>query len=326
MDVVTGASGLLGNVLVRELCTAGREVRAFVRKTSKLECIRDCRAETVFGDVLDSASLTSAFKGAENVYHLASEISIMPWPDKNLQEVNITGTKNVIKACLECKVKRLIYTSSIHAFREPQNGSVMDEKLPLDIGSRMGQYNRTKAAATKEVLEAAGQGLDAVVACPTAIVGPYDFKVSNLGNLIINCYNRRQKIILEGAYDFVDVRDVAAGHMFAAQNGRKGQMYILSGQRLTISELMALLQEITGVPSPRFRLPDPVAYAVSLIMPVYYKLFKVTPVFTIYSYKTVKGNSFISHNKATEELGYSPRPIKQTIMDNIEWFRENRYL
>ena len=186
MDIVTGATGLLGNVLVRELCARGRQVRAFVRKTSKLSCISDCRVETITGDILDQDSLVRAFRGIENVYHLVSEISIMPGFNKNLQEVNLTGTRNVIKACFECNIKRLIYTSSIHAFREPENGSIMDEGLPLDINSRMGQYNRTKALATKEVLDTTGHGLDAVVVCPTAVVGTYDFRVSNMGTLLIN--------------------------------------------------------------------------------------------------------------------------------------------
>lgn len=119
---------------------------------------------------------------------------------------------------------------------------------------------------------------------------------------------------------------MAAGHILAAEKGRKGQIYMLSGQRLTIAELMLLFQELTGIPGPKYNLPDWLAYMVSAVMPVYYKLFKATPVFTVYALKTVKGNSFISHKKATEELGYFPRPIKQTIKDNIEWFRENNYM
>lgn len=326
MDAVTGATGLLGNALVRELNLRGRDVRALVRTTSKISCINECDIEIVYGDVLDYASLISAFKGAENVYHLASEVSIMPGSNKRLREINLKGTENVINACLECGVKRLIYTSSIHAFRENRKSGIIDESLSFDAKNPMGLYNRTKAQASLYVAEAVKKGLDAVILCPTAIIGPYDFKVSNLGSMFIDYCNRRQKIIIDGAYDFVDVRDVAAGHVLAAEKGKPGESYILSGHRLTIADLMLQLEAITGIPAPRFKFPYWLAMAVAFVSPIYYKLSGSKPVFTIFSLKTVKSNSFISHEKASAQLGYSPRSIKQTLEENIKWFRDNDYL
>jgi dihydroflavonol-4-reductase len=326
MDIVTGATGLLGNVLVRELVGRGRDVKVFVRKTSDTVCFNDCEVEKLYGDVLDLDSLIRAFKNAENVYHLASEISIMPGPNKNLREVNLTGAKNVIKACFHSGIKRLIYTSSIHAFKEVENVSIIDESQPFDPFSPMGEYNRTKAMASLAVKEAVREGLDAVIVCPTGVMGPYDFKISNMGSLFIEYCNKRQKIIIDGAYDFVDVRDVAVGHILAAEKGETGETYILSGQRLTIAELMSILEDLTGIPAPKYKLPLWLAYAVAFITPVYYKLSRSKPVFTIYSIKTVRSNSFISHRKASEELGFSPRPIRETIEDNIKWFKENNYI
>ncbi len=326
MDAVTGATGLLGNALVRELNLRGRDVRALVRTTSKISCINGCDIEIVYGDVLDYASLISAFKGAENVYHLASEVSIMPGSNKRLCEINLKGTENVINACLECGVKRLIYTSSIHAFRENNKGEIIDESLSFDVKNPMGLYNRTKAQASLYVAEAVKKGLDAVILCPTAIIGPYDFKVSNLGSMFIDYCNRRQKIIIDGAYDFVDVRDVAAGHVLAAEKGKPGESYILSGHRLTIADLMLQLEAITGIPAPGLKLPYWLAMAVAFVSPIYYKLSGSKPVFTIFSLKTVKSNSFISHEKASAQLGYNPRSIKQTLEENIKWFRDNDYL
>jgi dihydroflavonol-4-reductase len=326
MDVVTGATGMLGNVLVRELVSRGRDVRVFVRKTSDMVCFNDCEVEKFYGDILDLDSLERAFKDAEIVYHLASEISIMPGLNKNLREVNLTGTKNVISACCQAGIKRLVYTSSIHAFKEVDNIPIIDESLPFDPSNPMGEYNRTKAMASLAVREAVKKGLlDAVIVCPTAVIGPYDFKVSNMGSLFIEYCNKKQKIIIDGAFDFVDVRDVAIGHMLAAEKGKSGETYILSGQRLTLAELMSLLEELTGIPAPKHRLPKWLAYAVAFVTPVYYKLSRSKPVFTTYALKTVKSNSFISHKKASEELGYIPRPIRETIEDNIKWFKENNY-
>ena len=326
MDIVTGATGLLGNVLVRELVSRGRDVKVFIRKTSDTVCFNGCEVEKLYGDVLDLDSLVRAFKDAENIYHLASEISIMPGPNKNLREVNLTGANNVIKACFQSGIKRLIYTSSIHAFKEVKNVSTIDESVPFDPFNPMGEYNRTKAMASLAVKEAVREGLDAVIVCPTAVMGPYDFKISNLGSLVIEYCSKRQKIIIDGAYDFVDVRDIAVGHILAAEKGKTGETYILSGQRLTIPELMSILEDLTGIPAPKHKLPQWLAYAVAFVTPVYYKLSGNKPIFTTYSIKTVKSNSFISHKKASEELGYSTRPIRETIEDNIKWFKENNYI
>ncbi|MBM3700682.1 MAG: NAD-dependent epimerase/dehydratase family protein [Actinobacteria bacterium] len=325
MDIVTGATGLLGNALVRELLNNGRELGLFVRKTSDIECFKDCCTEKFYGDVLDYDSIVKAFRKAENVYHAASEISIMPGYSNYLDKVNICGTKNIIKACIECGVKRLVYTSSIHAFKEQEGNTVIDEKLSFDPYSKMGQYNRTKARASIDVMNAAKDGLETVIVCPTAIIGPYDFKVSNLGSLFIDYCRKKQKIIIDGAYDFVDSRDVAIGHVLAAQKGQSGQVYILSGQRLTLPELMSMLEKITGIAAPRFRLPKWLAYSLGFAAPAYYAATKTKPKFTVYSVKTVNSNSYISHEKATRELGYNPRPINQTIADNIKWFEENNY-
>jgi dihydroflavonol-4-reductase len=322
MDIITGSTGLLGNALIRELLKIGRDVKALVRKSSDTACFDDCEVEKVFGDVLDFESLRTVFYGAEYVYHLASEVSIMPGRHKGLREINIGGTDNVIKACIECKVKRLIYTGSIGAYKESKGGTIINETLPFDPYNRMGEYNRTKAHASLAVLEAVRQqGLDAVIVCPTGIMGPYDFKVSNMGSMFTDYCAGKQKITIDGAFDFVDARDAAIGHILAAQRGVKGQSYILSGQRVTTDELMLMLNELTGIPVPRYKLPVWAAYPVAMLTPIYYKLTGHKPVFTIYSLRTLRSNSYISHQKATDQLGYNTRPVRQTIRESIEWLK-----
>ena len=330
MDVVTGATGLIGNVLVRKLLEQGRDVGVFLRKTSETKCFDSLsgRIEKFYGDLLDPESLSESFKSAENVYHVASEISILSGHNPNLINVNLTGTKNVIKACRINKVKKLVYTSSIHIFKELQNNScdLLDEGCKIDPFNPLGEYNRTKAAATLEVLNAASNGLNTVVVCPTAVIGPYDYRHSHLGSLIINYCRGRQKFIIDGAYDFVDVRDVAEGHILAAKNGGNGKLYILSGNRVTIPCLMKKIGELSGLNKPVYRIPFWVIFPVSAAAPVYYKLIKRKPVFTTYSIRTVRSNSYFSCKKASSELGYIPRPIEATLKDTLEWFTKQGYL
>ncbi|MBM3707743.1 MAG: SDR family oxidoreductase [Actinobacteria bacterium] len=326
MDIVTGSTGCIGNVLVRELVKSGRAVKSLIRSSSNTLCLKDCITEKTTGDVLDLESLIKAFRNADTVYHLASEISIMPGYNKYLWDINISGTKNVIKACFECKVKKLIYTSSIHALKEPPDGIIIDETMPFDPESPRGIYDRSKALASIEVLKAAKEGLDAVIVCPTAVIGPYDFKISYLGQLFIDYCNRKLNIIVEGAYDFVDVRDVVSGHILAADKGRPGDYYILSGQKVTLDKLMKILEEITGIPQPKYKLPLWFAKTIAAIMPAYYKLSNTKPRFTLYSINTIQSNSNISHKKAESELGYKARSVEASIKDTIEWFKINKLI
>jgi DNA-binding MarR family transcriptional regulator len=184
MIAVTGPTGHIGNVLVRELLKRGERVRALVLPGEDLTPIQGLDTEMVEGDILDLDSLIRAFEGVDAVYHLAGVISIVPGEWDRLYKVNVVGTQNVIRACSACGVRRLVYASSIHAFAEPSPGVTFDETSPFDPGKLSMEYDRSKAMATLEVLEAVEKGLDAVVACPTGVMGPYDYRLSEMGRLI----------------------------------------------------------------------------------------------------------------------------------------------
>ncbi|HEY4695694.1 MAG TPA: SDR family oxidoreductase [Candidatus Hydromicrobium sp.] len=326
MEVVTGATGCIGNVLTRELLRKGKKVRVLIRSTSDISSLEGLEIEKVLGDILDKDSLIKAFKGADIVYHLAAIISIMPGDRALIRRVNLEGTRNVIDACLKCGVRRLVYTSSIHALEEPPLGTVIDEDMPFDINSNRGEYDRSKALASLEVIEVARDGLDSVVVCPTGVVGPYDFRGSLITRTFIDFARKGIKMNVDGAYDFVDVRDVAAGHILAAEKGKTGHYYILSGQRITLDEIFSILEEITGVKAPKYKVPFWLAKTAGIFTPLYYKLANKTPRFTNYSINTLRSNSYISHEKAGRELGYEARPIKKSIEDTFEWLHENKML
>ncbi len=323
MILVTGAAGHLGNVLVRELLAEGQQVRALVLPGEDITPLEGLNVEIFEGNILDQERLIEACTGVEVVYHLASLVAITEDMQGLMRRVNVEGTKNVIAAVRQCGVKRLIYTSSIHALERPPDGVVIDERLPFDANNPAGPYDRTKAEASLLVLEAVQQGLDAVIVCPTGVIGPFDFKRSELGEMVLSWMKKAPSFTIEGKFDFVDVRDIAKGHILAAQYGKPGEVYLLSGEQIEVSRMRNLVQQAAGVKTMEFKLPSGIAAFVAPIAEYYYRLSHTKPIFTRYSVETLCSNSLISSQKARQELHYEPRPIAETIQDTVEWWKQN---
>jgi dihydroflavonol-4-reductase len=280
--------------------------------------------EQVEGDVLDPVSLDAAMRDVETVFHLAGIISIMPGKNPLVWQVNVEGTRNVIKAARRAHIRRLIYTSSVHAIKRVPHGVEMDESLGFDPNNPYGEYDRSKAAASLEVQNAAKMDLDAVLVCPTGVIGPYDFRGSELGEVIRGAAFARPMFYVEGAYDFVDVRDVVDGLIAASDKGRRGEAYILSGNRISVRYLIETVREVTGKAFASIKVPFSLAEFAARYTPWYYQRTKSKPRFTPYSLEVLQSNSNISHAKASRELGYHPRPLLETIADTVRWFFENR--
>lgn len=324
MILVTGATGHIGNVLVRKLLAQGEKVRALVWRDEDTTPIKGLDVEKVEGDVLDPISLEPALRGVETVYHLAGIISIMPGRNPLVWQVNVEGTRNVLEASQRAHIRRLIYTSSIHAIARAPNGVEMDESLGFDVHNPYGDYDRSKATASLEVQKAAAEGLDAVIVCPTGVIGPYDFRGSEMGEVIRGAAEAHPMFYVEGAYDFVDVRDVADGMIAAEKHGRQGESYILSGQKLSVRYLLATVREVTGKAFSSVKIPFSLAEFAAYFTPWYYRKTQSKPRFTPYSLEVLQSNSDISHKKAASELGYKPRPVYESIADTVRWLFENR--
>ena len=323
MILVTGAAGHIGNVLVRQLLEDGNKVRALILPGEDTHALDGLNIELVQGNVLDPVSLQRAMQGVDFVYHLAGIISIMPGRDVLMRSVNIQGTKNILEAARQNRVKRVLYTSSIHALSRNCEG-VIDEHIPFDPHNPAGEYDRTKAEASVAVLEAVRNGLDAVIVCPTGVIGPYDYCRSEMGELLREWMQKKPHFLIEGAYDFVDVRDVACGMILAVQKGRCGEVYILSGEQIKLNRMKQLVQKAMGFATATINIPLWLARLAARISPLYYCLTYQTPKFTAYSLETVCSNSVISSAKAKRELGYQARPLFKTIADTIQWWRENK--
>ena len=323
MNLVTGATGHLGNVLVRELLSKGEKVRVLLQPKGDIKSLDGLNVEKYEGDLLDQSSLNQACLGADYVYHLAGIVTITGRNAEKVELVNVEGTKKVIEACLTNKVKRLIYVGTIHAFKQPPIGQEINESLDFDP-SRPQVYDRTKAKAAIAVLDAVkNRNLDAVIACPTGVIGPNDFLGSAFGSYIKQYISGKQHFYIEGAYDFVDVRDVADGFIACAHKGRRGQVYILSGEHIKIKEINDTLEQVSGVKAPLMKIPLWLAYFSAYLFSFISSLTKSEPVFTPFSIKVLQENSQISHAKATKELGFNPRDIRESLKDHVAWFRTN---
>jgi dihydroflavonol-4-reductase len=322
MIVITGATGHLGNVLVRKLAKQKMKIRAMVLPGEDISSLEGLEIEKIEGNVCFPDSLRRAFKGADTVYHCAGIISIFPGQQKKLYRVNVAGTQNVVNICIEEKVKKLVYISSIHALSEPERGITIDESRGFDPENVLGEYSRSKVLGTLEVIKGIERGLDAVILCPSGIIGPHDYRVSEMGKLIVDFFKGKVKAYVEGAYDFVDVRDVAEGLISACKKGKKGECYILSGQQISVKKILKYLEKMSGVRAPVVKVPHRIARVFGLFNVLYCNLLKITPLFTPFSIDVLASNSIISCRKAEGKFGYSPRPVYESLKDAVDWFKE----
>jgi len=318
MIVVTGAAGHAGANLVRALVAKGRPVRALVHLDRR--ALEGLDIEVIQGDICNPDSLLKAFEGAEVVYHLAARISISKDPWSRLEAVNITGTRNVVEACLRCGVRRLVHFSSIHTMTDTSNGTPVDESNPLVESHRYPPYDRSKAAAERELRQGIAKGLDAIIISPTAIIGPYDYKPSHFGEALLRLANGRLPALVAGGFDWVDVRDVVGGAMRAESTAPTGAKYILSGHWLSLREVAKMAEELTGVKAPGSVCPMWLARIGAPFVTAFDTLARRRPLYTAISLQALRGHRHISHQKATRELDYQPRPFRETLIDTLEWF------
>ena len=324
MNLVTGATGHIGNVLVRELLAGGQRVRALVRPGKIPHALAGLDVEIVPGDVLDRDSLERAMHNVSLVYHLAARISLSSGPDPETERVNLAGTHNVIAAMRRSAAARLVYASSVYALRKPADGTPIDESQPFDTLHCQGSYDCSKARASLAVQSAVADGLDAVILCPTAVIGPYDFNDSEAGRAIRLYMLPGLKFTVKGAYDFIDVRDAAHGFILAAGKGRRGETYILSGDRLTVREVAQTVCQASPGWHANLEVPLWLAYWVAGLMPFYAELTGSQPIFSRYSLDAICSNSHISHARVSQELGFQPRPARQAVLDAVRWLQQGR--
>jgi dihydroflavonol-4-reductase len=323
IDVVTGATGHLGNVLVRELLERGSTVRAVVQPGDDAAALAALPVKTIHADIRDRAALRKAFTGATRVFHLAS-VASSSWPQRaRVHEVNVGGTQAVLSACQGAWVSRLVHLGSVHALAEPSSG-VLDETTGFDPNKVNGAYAKTTAAACAQVQQVARDGdVDAVIVLPTGVVGPLDVRTSEMGQLLLDLEAGRVPFLLSGGHDWIDVRYVARGAVLAAERGQSGEAYLLGSERLTLFDIAEMVSRETGAPLPKL-LPAWLARALALPGPLLEAFTQRRALFTSYAVHALTIPFTVSHEKARQALGLIPGPVRQALRDALSWHRANR--
>jgi len=330
--IITGANGFLGNNIVRLLEKNNEnEIRALVLPNDKIDALKGLKCEKFLGDVTKIETLKDIFNIDEsvkekiNIYviHCASIVYLDSKYNERVYQVNVEGTKNIIKKTKEINAK-LIYVSSVHAIEEKLNHEVMDENASFDPDKIVGLYAKTKAETTRYVFnEVKNNNLNACVVFPSGLLGVNDFTNTNMTVLIKKILNEKVPLLTEGGYDFVDVRDVARGVINACTKGKKGEGYILSGEYVTIKKIADLVCEYGKAKPIKKVISINMVKNIAFLFELYYRLRKTTPLFTRYSLNTLNANSNFTNAKAKKDLDYQTRNIKYTIKDLVNEIKSN---
>jgi dihydroflavonol-4-reductase len=324
LTVVTGASGFLGGALVRALLAEERQVRAVdLRRGPGLAGLD---VEWMPADVLDISSLEASFQGAEIVFHLAAVISVTGDPTGQVWAVNVDGPRNVAEAALHAGVHRLVHCSSVHAYDLEAGEHRVTETSPRATAAGLPVYDRSKAAGEAALRQMIDQGLDAVIVNPTGVVGPYDFAPSRMGSVFLALFRRRLPALIDGGFDWVDVRDVASSMLAAETQGRRGENYLLPGHHLSLPELAAVAEQVSGVPKPTFSVPMRFARLWSPLADMVSRRSANPLWYTTESLHALRFDPAVSGAKAQAELGHRPRPFDDTARDIHHWFTDQGLL
>ncbi|MGI6608530.1 MAG: SDR family NAD(P)-dependent oxidoreductase [Erysipelotrichaceae bacterium] len=325
--LITGATGFLGRTVVGKLLEKKAEVYALVMENDPLVQQLPDEVIRIFGDVCDSDSLLPLFSYADNqtcVIHCAGIVSVASNPGKKVFHVNVGGTKNIVRLCMDYKVGKMVYISSVHAIPEKPKGTTITEDAQFSPDVVEGDYAKSKAMATAYVLEAAGNGLNASVVFPSGIIGPGDSGQGSITSTLLSFIAGKLPFAMQGGYDFVDVRDVAKGIIGCSKNGLPGHGYILSGHYATISEILETVKEILNLKYKVSYLPIPLARFAAAIYEKWCLRKKKPLFFTPYAVNVLDSNGKFSYKSASETFGYKPRLLKDTLYDTIQWLKATK--
>lgn len=324
---VTGATGFLGSHVARVLGEQGADLRLLVRSTSNLRNLEGIKAETATGDLRDSSSLEKGMSGCDTVFHVAADYRLWVRDPAEMYRSNVDGTKAILDAARKHGVRRVVYTSSVATVGFTGNGHPADEDSPVSLADMIGPYKRSKFMAEQLAMEAGGSGMHVVVVNPTTPVGEQDVKPTPTGRVVVDFLKRRFPAYVETGLNLVDVRECAVGHVVALEKGRPGERYILGGENLTLKQILDKLGEISGLPSPKVKLPYVFAFATGIVdEAITGRLLHREPRATVDSVRMGKKKMFASCAKAERELGWKIVPVEGALRRAVQWFQANGYV
>lgn len=327
--LVTGAAGFLGSNICTQLLARGEKVRAFVLEGDKAAKYIPQEVEIFYGNLCDKASLEPFFtlpEGATSIcIHVASMVTVNPYYCKTVLDVNVGGTENIVDMCLEHKeCEKLVYVGSTGGIPELPHGEKIKE---VDLDKVKGWYSKSKAMATNNVYTAIKKrGLKACVVYPTGIFGPNDYAISETTSTVIKIIKGEMPVGIDGSFNMVDVRDLAAGCIAAADKGRIGEGYILGNEVIRFKTMSQIIAKETGCKPVKFFLPIFIAERIAKRMERRAAKTGEMPMMTTFSVYNLKRNNQFDYSKAQRELGYTTRPLEETLQDQIKWLKENELI
>jgi dihydroflavonol-4-reductase len=323
--LVTGGTGFVGANLVRELLADGDRVRVLARPGGDRRALEGCDVEIAEGDLLDAGSVRRAVAGMERVFHVAADYRLWAPDPAALFRANVDGTRHVLEAAVAAGVERIVYTSTVGALGIPKDGAPGDEGTPVSLADMVGPYKASKFVAEAVARELAARGAPVIIVNPSAPVGPWDVKPTPTGQMIVDFLRGKMLGSLDTGLNVVHVRDVARGHILAAQRGRPGERYVLGHQNLTLLEIFQVLARLTGLAAPRFRVPYVVAWLAAAGMEGVARLVGGTPAVPLTAVRMARKRMFFSADKAVRELGLPQTPAERALGDAVEWFVSRGY-
>ncbi len=324
--LVTGGTGFVGAHLVQQLVQRGDRVRVLARASSDRSLLTGLDLEWVVGDLANPVSLEAAVSGCDRVYHCAADYRLFARRPRDMYNINVEGTRSLLKACSRCEVEKVVYTSSVAALAVPKPGRRSDENSRTSLEKVVGHYKRSKFLAQEVALEAARDGLPVVLVNPSTPVGPGDIKPTATGKIVVDFLNGRMPAYVDTGLNLVPVEDVARGHLLAEEHGQVGELYILGHLNLTLREILEILGHITGLPAPRIRIPYPIAWAAGLVDTVVegYLLGR-DPQVPLEGVKMSRKKMFFDGSRAKRELGFRPGSVRAALERAVNWFVEHGY-
>lgn len=324
--LVTGATGFVGSHVARQLVNAGQSVRALVRPGSNLEALAGLHVEYFEGDLRDASSLERAMQGVRRVFHVAADYRLWTPRPEEIYQNNVEGTRKLLAAAQRAGVERIVYTSTVATIAVPRHGALPNEDTHASLDEMIGHYKRSKFLAEEVAIEAAASGVPVVIVNPTAPVGPWDWKPTPTGRIILDFLKGKMPAYVDTGLNVAAVEDIAAGHLLAAEKGRVGERYILGARNMTLKQILDALSAITGRPAPRVRLPHAVALVAGYADQLLSRLAGREPQIPVEGVKMSRHRMFVESDKAVRELGYQPTSVEAALERAVRWYEQHGYL
>ena len=317
---VTGGTGFIGSAIVRALLEDGTAVRALVRPGASRENLADLTIETREGDLSDPDALARDVDGCQEVYHCAALYAFWAKDSREFYRANVEGTANILRAAARAGADRIVYTSSV-ATVTTRFGEAGDESGSVKVEDAPGHYKRSKILAEAEALRLhREEGVPVIVTNPSAPVGPRDVKPTPTGRMIVDFLHGRMPAYVDTGLNVVDVDDVGRGHVLAARRGRPGERYILGGEDMELIDIFRALEELTGIPAPRVRLPHGAALLAALACEAVSRVTGREPAVTLESTKLARKHMYFDASKAARDLGFASGSAVGALEKAVRWF------